>query len=294
MAPEAVPARRAPARLPMAPFGSLPWLGAGLGYRGALHGFLARERELGHLGFLEVMPEHVLEGTAEGRQRLAAFAAEVPSVTHAVSLSVGTAGGADEAFARKMGQVSRRLGAPWTSDHLCFTKVGDRNVGQLTPIPYTRATLRAVERNVKRVQEAMGKPFLLENISAYFRFRGEDYTEPEFFTELVKRTGCGVLLDVNNLRNNAVNLGVQPRKYLDAFPMDHVVQLHLAGSDWEDGKLLDTHGAPIHEEVWDLTAEVLELAPVKAALIERDQDFGPLDDLAAELRRAHKMMEAVK
>lgn len=273
---------------------ALPWLGAGLGYRGALHAFLAGERAAGHLGFLEVMPEHVLEGPVEGRRRLAAFAREVPSVTHAVSVSVGTASGADMRFVPRMGRVSDRLDAPWTSDHLCFTKVGDRNIGQLTPIPYTRESLRTVVRNVKRVQAELGRPFLLENISQYFQFEGNDYTEPAFFHEVVRQTGCGVLLDVNNLRNNAYNLGIKPRKYLDAFPMDAVVQLHIAGSDWEDGKLLDTHGAPVHEETWALTAEVLELADVKAALIERDQDFGPLDDLAGELRRAAKMMEGAR
>jgi uncharacterized protein (UPF0276 family) len=186
--------------------------------------------------------------------------------------------------------VSERLAAPWTSDHLCFTKVGERNIGQLTPIPSTRATLRLEERNVRQAQRALGKPFLLENISAYFRYPEEDYTVPEFFRELTRRTGCGVLLDVNNLRNNAVNLGVDPRTYLDSFPLESVVQLHLAGSDWEDGKLLDTHGAPIHEEVWAMTETILDTAPVKALLIERDQTFQPLDALAAELKRADALM----
>lgn len=269
---------------------SLPWLGAGLGYRGALHGFLRKQRR--HLGFLEVMPEHVLEGSVEARQRLLDFAATMPVVTHSVSVSVGTASGADARFLPRMRRVSERLEAPWASDHLCFTKVGERTIGQLTPLPYTRESLRAVERNVRQAQAALGRPFLLENISAYFQFEGNDYTEPEFFHELVRRTGCGVLLDVNNLRNNAANLGVEPRAYLDAFPLDAVVQLHLAGSDWEDGKLLDTHGAPIHEEVWQLTEQVLDTAPVKALLIERDQTFEPLDELAGELRRAHKLMEA--
>jgi hypothetical protein len=271
---------------------ALPWLGAGLGYRGALHQFLEHEDE--HLGFLEVMPEHVLEGRAEARARLLKLAERKPVVTHSVSVSVGTADGPDKAFLPKMRKVSEHLDAPWTSDHLCFTKVGDRNIGQLTPIPYTRETLRVLERNVKRAQDALGQPFLLENISAYFTFKGEDYTEPQFFHELTKRTGCGVLLDVNNLRNNAYNLGVKPPQYLDAFPLDRVVQLHLAGSDWVDGKLLDTHGAPIHEEVWELTSQVLELAPVKALLIERDQTFGPPQQLAGELRRAHKLMEAAR
>ena len=276
----------------MASLRSLPWLGAGLGYRGAIHDFLEHERR--NLGFLEVMPEHVLEGPHEGRQRLLEMAKSLRVVTHSVSVSVGTAGGADSAFVPRMEQVSRDLAAPWASDHLCFTKVDDRNIGQLTPIPYTNATLKEVERSVKRVQQAMKRPFLLENISAYFRYRQNELTEPEFYQKLVRRTGCGVLLDVNNLRNNAYNLGEDPKRYLDAFPLDHVVQLHLAGSDWEDGKLLDTHGSPIHEEVWALTEQVLELAPVKALLIERDQTFGPLEQLAGELRRAGKMMEAAR
>ncbi|MCA1814341.1 MAG: DUF692 domain-containing protein [Halobacteriales archaeon] len=267
----------------------LPWMGAGLGYRGALHAFFRKHDA--HLGFLEVMPEHVLEGSVAARQRLLHHAARKPVVTHSVSVSVATAPGPDAPFLRKMAQVSERLDAPWTSDHLCFTKVGDRNIGQLTPMPYTRETMRVLERNVKESQRILGKPFLLENISAYFRYSGEDYTEPEFFRELTKRTGCGVLLDVNNLRNNAVNLGVDPRKYLDTFPLERVVQLHLAGSDWEDGKLLDTHGAPIHEEVWAMTETILDTAPVKALLIERDQTFEPLDELGAELRRADALMQ---
>lgn len=265
----------------------LPFLGAGLGYRRSIHGLLTRKRK--EIGFLEVMPEHVLEGTRESREQLVGFAKTMPVVTHSVSLSVGTATGADLAFARKMHGVSELLDAAWSSDHLCFTKVGDRHIGQLTPIPYTKEALGLVVANVKAVQRAMpDRPFLLENISQYFQFDGADYSEPEFFTAVATRTGCGILLDVTNLHNNATNLDLDPAAYLDEFPLDAVMQLHLAGSEWIGGKLLDTHGGPVLEPVWDLMQRVVEQGDVRAALVERDQTF-ELGDLLGEVRRANQI-----
>jgi uncharacterized protein (UPF0276 family) len=263
---------------------SLPFLGAGLGYRRALHPLLARHRK--DVGFLEVMPEHVLEGTEPARSALLTLASEMPVVTHSVSLSVGTATGADLAFATRMHGVSERLGAAWASDHLCYTKVGDQTIGQLTPIPYTDEALKVVVANTKAVMAAMpGRPFLLENISQYFSFRGADLGEPEFFAEVCRRTGCGVLLDVTNLHNNATNLGLDPVRYLDGFPLDAVVQLHLAGSERIGGRLLDTHGGPVLEPVWALMERVVGQGDVRAALVERDQTF-ELGDLLGEVRRA--------
>jgi uncharacterized protein len=272
---------------PLAPLSpsSLPFLGAGLGYRRSLHDVLRKRRK--QVGFLEVMPEHALEGTEASRRALLDLASTMPVVTHSVSLSVGTATGADVGFARKMHGVGQRLDAAWASDHLCYTKVGDRHIGQLTPIPYTEEALKVVVANTKSVMAAMpGRPFLLENISQYFQFQGADYTEPEFFTAVTKRTGCGVLLDVTNLHNNATNLGLDPERYLDEFPLESVVQMHLAGSEWIGGKLLDTHGGPVLEPVWDLMARVVEQSDVRAALVERDQTF-ELGDLFGEVERAN-------
>ena len=264
---------------------SLPFLGAGLGYRRSLHDVLAKRRK--EVGFLEVMPEHVVEGSAASRKALLDLASTMPVVTHSVSLSVGTATGADLAFAAKMHGVSETLDAAWSSDHLCYSKVGERHIGQLTPIPYTAEALNVVVANTKATMAAMpGRPFLLENISQYFQFDGADYTEPEFFTQVTKRTGCGILLDVANLHNNATNLGLDPSRYLEGFPLESVVQMHLAGSEWVGGKLLDTHGGPVLEPVWDLMRQVVEQSDVRAALVERDQTF-ELGDLFAEVQRAN-------
>lgn len=278
-------------RLSPSSLSSLPFLGSGLGYRRALVDLLRAKRK--DIGFLEVMPEHLLEGSLASHQTLLEVAGRYPVVTHSVTLSVGTATGPDLEFARKMAKLTRQLGAAWASDHLCYTKVGDRHIGQLTPFPYTRQALATTVRNVQQVQETLGVPFLLENISQYFQFQGVDYDEPEFVTELVKRTGCGLLLDVTNLHNNATNLGLDPAKYLDRYPLESVVQLHLAGSEWVDGKLLDTHGGPILEPVWKLTQQVCENANVRAALVERDQTF-ELGDLLGEVRRAGKMLDAAR
>ncbi|MES2154383.1 MAG: DUF692 domain-containing protein [bacterium] len=267
---------------------SLPFLGAGIGYRGDLARFFRRHDA--RIGFFEVMPEHVVHGAAERRARLFEHVAGKPVVTHSVSLSVGTATGADLVFARSMARINRKLRAAWCSDHLSFTRIGGQNIGQLTPIPYTDEALRRVVANVKAVQAAVGLPFLLENISQYFRYPRTDMTEPEFFREVTAQTGCGILLDVTNLRNNAANIGVKTKAYLEAFPLDQVVQLHLAGSEWIGGKLLDTHGAAIHRDVWRMADDIVQAHPVRALLIERDQTFGPLPQLAREIRRGATTM----
>jgi uncharacterized protein (UPF0276 family) len=268
---------------------SLPFLGAGLGYRRAIRGFYRQHRD--RIGFLEVMPEHILDAAPAARAELHADCAGFPVVTHSVTLSVGTATGPDTAFLPKLARISRTLKAPWCSDHLCFTKVDGRTIGQLTPLPYTDESLAAVVRNVKAVQRAVGIPFLVENISQYFQFPGNTLSEPEFFAEVTRKTGCGALLDVTNLRNNAANLGTDPERYLTEFPLERLVQFHLAGSEWVDGHLLDTHGAAIHPEVWAMTQRVIANSDVRALLIERDQTFGPLPQLAGELKRAHKLMQ---
>lgn len=268
---------------------SLPFLGAGLGYRRAIRAFYRDHAD--KLGFLEVMPEHLLDAPPGARAALRQDCAQLPVVTHSVTLSVGTATGPDARFLPKMARISRQFKAPWCSDHLCFTKIGQRNIGQLTPIPYTDESLAVVVRNVKTVQQAVGIPFLLENISQYFQFPGNTMTEPEFLTEVTRKTGCGALLDVTNLRNNAKNLGTDPERYLTEFPLDRLVQFHLAGSEWVDGHLLDTHGAAIHPDVWALTKRVIANSNVRALLIERDQTFGSLHRLAGELAKAHKLMQ---
>jgi uncharacterized protein len=267
---------------------SLPFLGAGLGYRRAIRAFYRERRDL--VGFVEVMPEHLLHAPPEARAALLEDAAPFPAVTHSVSLGLGRATGPDLGFARRSRAVHRRLRAPWTSDHLAFTGIGHRRIGQLTPVPYDDATLQVVVANARAARRALGLPLLLENISSYFAFPGSTMTEAGFLAEACAKSGCGALLDVTNLRNNAHNLGTDPERYLAEFPLERLVQLHLAGSEPVEGRLLDTHGAPIHRESWALARRAVENSSVRALLVERDQAFGSLRRLAGELATAGRLM----
>lgn len=269
----------------------LPFLGAGLGWRAELADFLDEQRK--HLGFVELMPEHVLDAPPDARPGILERAMRTPVITHAVSASIGSAEGPDVAFLEAMREVSDRTAAPWASDHLCFTKVGQRHLGQLVPLPYDDDALEVVIRNVKTAQRILGRPFALENVTKYFGYQGEPYSEPEFMSIVARETGCYLLLDVTNVWNNARNLGVNAERYVREFPLDRTIHLHLGGVH-EDGAggILDTHAGPVPEPVWEMTEGILREAPVRALVIERDDEFDDLAQLAGELRRAASLMEA--
>lgn len=266
----------------------LPRLGAGVGYRAELSSLV---RHGGAFACLELMPEHILDAPPADAASMLAEVAPYPVITHAVSMSIGSAEGPDKAFLDGMRAVSDRVNAPWVSDHLCFTRTHGKALGQLVPIPYTHEALDILIRNVRDAQRALGRPLALENVTRYFAYKNEDYTEPEFITQLVRETGCFLLLDVTNVDNNEQNLGWPAREYLRGLPMDSVIHLHLAGVHEHEGRSLDTHAAPVPERVWRMTEHVLQTAPVRAVIIERDDELGDLQQLRAEVDRAQRMME---
>jgi len=266
----------------------LPRLGAGVGYRAELASLVRG----GAFGVLELMPEHVLDAPPADARTILHDVSPHPTITHAVSMSIGSAEGPNKAFLEGMRRVSDQVNAPWVSDHLCFTRAQGRDLGQLVPIPYTHEALDVVIRNVRDAQRILGRPLAFENVTRYFAYKNEDYTEPEFITRLVRETGCFVLLDVTNAHNNQANLGWDVDDYLRGLPMDRVIHLHLAGVHEHEGRVLDTHAAPVPESVWRTTERVLEEAPVRAIVIERDDELGELAQLQGEVARAQRLMEA--
>ena len=273
---------------PMLRATDLPILGAGVGYRAELASLV---RQGGAFACLELMPEHVLDAPPADAERVLADVRGYPTITHAVSMSVGSAEGPNKAFLEGMRLVSDKVDAPWVSDHLCFTRSQGNDLGQLVPIPYTHEALDVLVRNVREAQRALGRPLALENVTRYFAYKDEDFTEPEFFTQLARETGCFLLLDVTNVDNNATNLGWDADDYLRGLPMDRVIHLHLAGVHEHEGRILDTHAAPVPERVWRLAARVVEEAPVRAIVIERDDELGDLAQLQQEVARAAELME---
>jgi uncharacterized protein (UPF0276 family) len=175
------------------------------------------------------------------------------------------------------------------SDHLCWTRFGAHNSHDLLPLPYTAQSLGVVCANIDRAQEALGRQMLIENPSSYISFAHDEMSEWDFLAEVARRTGCGLLLDVNNIHVSAVNHGFFAADYLAAIPFDRVAQIHLAGHTQGRHGLIDTHDQPVPEPVWDLLRRALGVAPQAAVMIERDDNIPPLPELLAELDLARTL-----
>ena len=266
---------------------ALPALGVGLGYREPFRSGLFLHRD--EVSFLEITADHFLHITPAKAAELQLLRAHFPLIPHGLDLSLGSAEGLHEAYLHQFAALVAELQPPWCSEHLAFTRAGGRSMGHLAPVPFTREALTAVVRNVRQAQGVLKVPLIVENISYTLRLPGAEMSEGEFLTRLVEETGCGLLLDVTNLFINAHNLGFDPRRFLDAAPLHAVVQLHFVGAQPRGSGLLDTHGTVTGPGIWALLEEVLTRAPVRGAILERDENLPPFIDLLPELRQARTL-----
>jgi uncharacterized protein (UPF0276 family) len=262
---------------------------AGIGLRAAHHDAAVASRL--SVGFLEVHAENYLAGGA-ARRALETLRRDHAVSVHAVGLSLGSAEGID---ADHLARVSGLVAAidPWlVSEHLAWSVAGGVYHNDLLPLPYTEEALDTVAANLRRMQDGIGRRVLIENPSTYLRFDHSPIPEPEFLAALARRTGCGILLDVNNVYVSAVNHGFDPAAYIDAVPAEAVEEIHLAGHHRavEDGVtiLIDDHGSPVADAVLALYARAVRRFPRAPTLIEWDSDIPPLDVLVAEARRADR------
>lgn len=266
--------------------------GFGLGLRSAHHAAL-REAAFGDAArpdWLEIISENHLVPGGIPQHHLDRLRADWPMVMHGVALNIGGCDALDEAYLDDLQALARRVQPAWVSDHLCFTGVGGRSLHDLLPLPLTEAMLRHLVHRVQQVQDRLGQRLVLENVSSYIAYAADQMAEHEFVAELVRRTDCRLLLDVNNVYVSSVNHGFDARSYIDALPAGCVQQIHLAGhSAGPDGLLIDTHDAPVCEAVWALYRHtVARLGPVPT-MIERDDHIPPLAELLAELDRARRI-----
>jgi uncharacterized protein (UPF0276 family) len=238
--------------------------------------------------WLEVISENYLVPGGKPLAHLDAIRRDVPMVMHGVSLSIGSADPLDARYLKELKALADRIEPAWISDHLCWTGVDHHNLHDLLPLPYTEAALRHVAERVLRVQEALGRRLLLENVSSYVGWAADEMSEWQFIAELAKRADCELLLDVNNVFVSAVNHGFEPEAFIDAMPAERVRQIHLAGHETTDEGLVDTHDHPVCEEVWALYRHTIaRLGPVPT-MIERDDNIPPLAELIEELARARR------
>ncbi|WP_442753482.1 DUF692 domain-containing protein [Methylocystis sp. JAN1] len=261
-----------------------PPLGSGLGYRPRLRADLFANRE--RVDFLEIIADHYFDASREKLRELDLLRAHFPLVAHGLDLSLGSAEGTDRAYLEKLARLIERVDPPWWSEHLCFTRAGGVDIGHLAALPYTREAIDAVARNVETARKRIKAPLVLENIATVVRAPGGEMDEPEFLTRALDATGCGWLCDVANLYTNAVNQGVDIDATFERWPWDRLVQIHYAGGRWRDGVLIDSHDAATSEAVWALYDRVVARAPVRGAILERDERLPPFDELLDEVERA--------
>ena len=281
---------------------------AGIGLRAAHHeAFLA---DVPPVPFVEVHSENFFVDGGPQLAVLDAVRACCEVSLHGVGLSLGSADPLDREHLRRLRQLVRRVDPCLVSEHLSWSSAGGVFLNDLLPLPYTGESLRHVAARVSAVQEEIGRPILLENISAYLQFQpqferqsepsaagepaGEGLAEAEFIAALVAQTGCGVLLDVNNLYVNARNHGWDALRYLDALPLGRVAEIHLAGHTvnrcGDRDVLIDTHDARVCDDVWALYAATIARLGPRPTLIEWDAALPALDVLLDEARRADRIL----
>nr|WP_314608115.1 DUF692 domain-containing protein [uncultured Janthinobacterium sp.] len=259
----------------------LPNLGLGVGLRPPHYEHVLRHGP--QVDWFEIISENFIDNHGYARHVLEQVAAQVPIVMHGVSLSIGSSDPLSLAYLRKLRQLAAEIRPAWISDHLCWTGAASLNSHDLLPLPLDEASLRHVGARVRQVQEFLGRPLILENPSTYVEFAQSSMPEWEFLGRLAEDTGCGLLLDVNNVHVSAHNHGYDAAAYIRQLPHDHIVQIHLAGPTVRGAMLIDTHDAPVPAAVWRLYALAQQLTGGVSALLEWDAEIPPYPQLLAEL-----------
>jgi len=287
------PAAHSPTRLADT---ETPFLGYGVGLRRP-HFEDIFEHE-GDVDFLEILGDNFAVYGGRPRAVLGRAAKHFPLVVHGVGLNIGGLDPLNEDYLDAILALAERYQMRWFSDHLCQSAGSGVEYYDLVPLPFTEEALAHVVRRVEQVQEKARIPFLLENPSYYVAFGASEMSEAEFLTEVVRRSGCGLLLDVNNVYVNAENHGYDARAFIDALPLDRVGQIHMAGHTREDDVIIDTHGDHVIPEVFDLYEHTVARTGPVTTLLEWDNDIPSMDVLAEENAkvRAHgeKVLGKVK
>ena len=270
-----------------------PAEGVGLGLRHDLaEELLARAPE--EVRWLEIHPENYVARGGTFALNLERAMERWAVVPHGLTLCFGTTSRFDPAYVKQLKGLLDRIDAPWYSDHLCFAGVDGTFLHDLLPLPFSREAVRTAAARVRELQDAIERAVAIENVSYYADPQPPEngWTEPEFLLEVLEAADCKLLLDVNNVYVNARNHGFDPRPYIDAIPRERVVQMHVAGHmTRKDGLIIDTHGEPTCEGVFELLEHTLAHIGPTPLLLERDQNIPPLDELLAEVRRLTEIYE---
>ena len=270
-----------------------PWptLGCGVGLRTEHYDVITREWP--RMDWFEAISENFMDSGGRPLQVLEALRRRYPVALHGVSLSIGSVDPLDADYLARLRALVERIQPAIVSDHLCWTGVEGEQLHDLLPLPFTDEAIEHVVGRVRQVQERLRRRILLENISTYVTYTHSTMPEWEFLTEVARRSGCGILLDLNNIYVNAYNHQFDPYDYVRRVPGELVGQFHVAGHTDMGTYLFDTHSRPVIDGVWNLYREALARWGPVTTLVEWDEDIPPFEYVAEEARQAREICREV-
>lgn len=264
---------------------SFPNLGFGLGLRSKHYPYIFEHWP--EVDWFEVISENFMDTDGKPKRNLARIRERYPVVMHGVAMSIGTLDPINSEYLQKLKALAKWLNPPWITDHLCWTGIAHKNSHDLLPVPYTEEALKHIVTRIKQVQDYLERPLALENPSTYLEFKTSHIPEAEFIARMAQESGCNLLLDVNNVYVSCYNHHHDAKAYIDAIPLDKVVQIHLSGHSNLGTHIVDTHDDHVVDEVWALYRYVVHKAGrIPNTMVEWDGKIPEWDILYAELDKA--------
>lgn len=249
---------------------NITYLGCGIGFRREIESDILNNCH--NIDFLEIITDNYINIPVQ-QEKLKLLVEKFKIIPHGINLSIAS-NRMDQIYLRDIKEICKIIRAPYYSEHLCFSKIPGICSGHLLPIWFNDEYLVKVIANINFVQDFLEMPLVIENIAYSIEMPESHMSQEQFFKYMVEGTGCGILLDLANLHANSYNFQFDPYKFLDKFPLDNVVQIHLAGGYYNTKKkLIDSHSFPVHNETWDLLKYTLQKTQVKAVLLEHDDNF---------------------
>lgn len=262
------------------------FLGVGIAYHSELGGWISD-----HLSELDVV-EFVVENLRSPSyySGVSDLRGKLPLIAHGVSASLGGEGAPSAELSAVWRWAVEKFSPVLCSEHLAYCSAGDASSSHLLPVRWSRDKIQRVAANVRHFTDTVGRPISLENIAYYFPFPGGDMAEVDFLSEIVAEAGCGVLLDLQNLVVNSKNHDFNAQEYLNAFPLQAVTEVHVTGGRIEGNFWVDSHSAPVPDEVWQLLGEICVVADPRAVIIERDANFDDVKSLESDIQIARGIL----
>lgn len=269
---------------------NLPWFGGGAGLRHEHFQEIIRDRP--PFAWFEVIAEDFAGMGGWAREAFQEIAKHYRIIPHGVALSIGSTDPIDFSHLGRIKKFLQEVRAPWYSDHLCFTMVDHTNLENLIPVPFTQEAVAHIVERVRIVQQELEVPILLENVTRYITVSDREMPEDEFISTILERADCGLLLDVTNIHLNSLYHHFDPEEFIRALPLSRVAKVHLAGWEEHEGKILDSHDAPVPPEVWALAKKVLERTGPTSVLVEWDKSLPSVARLLEEAQIADRLVRS--